>query len=145
MRRALFIGILGVLTAVLGAMAETPAPFVVIVNSGNPVASASRATISGMFLKRVGKWQGGIRSQPVDLVESSKTREAFSQRLLGRRTSEVEQQWQSAIFSGDGIPPPKKATEAEVVAFVAQHAGGIGYVSATTPLTPRVKILSIEP
>ncbi len=52
--------------------------------------------------------------------------------------------WQSAIFSGRDIPPPKKATDAEVVAFVARYPGAIGYVSRTTPLVAGVKVLQIH-
>ena len=135
--------VLYLLLAGVAAAAETPGQFVVIVNSENPAASASRPTIAGLFLKRMGKWQNGLKSQPVDLAESSETREAFSRRILGRRTAEVEQYWQTAIFSGRDIPPPKKASESEVVAYVAQHPGAIGYVSRTTPLVSGVKALHL--
>ena len=143
MKRALPFG-LCLLLVVCAAAAETPAPFVVIVNAENPVAAASPAMISGLFLKRRGKWQSGLKPYPVDLVESSRVREAFSLQVLGQRTSEIELYWQSAIFSGRDIPPPKKASEIEIVAFVAQHPGAIGYVSPATPLAPRVKVLQVR-
>lgn len=143
MKRALLIG-LCLLPSVFAAAAETPGQFVVIVNEENPAGSASRSMVAGLFLKRVEKWQNGLRSRPVDLVESSRTREIFSQRILGRHIREVEKIWQSAIFSGRDIPPPKKATDAEVVAFVARYPGAIGYVAQTTPLGPGVKVLQVQ-
>ncbi|HEV8577655.1 MAG TPA: hypothetical protein VGX68_01125 [Thermoanaerobaculia bacterium] len=142
MRKALAFGLFLSL-AVFAAAAETPAQFVVIVNAENTTFSTSKPTVAGMFLKRIGKWESGLKCQPVDLAESSGTREAFSRQILGRRIYEVEQYWQTAIFSGRDIPPPKKVSEAEVVAYVAHHPGAIGYVSPGTPLPPQVKVLRV--
>jgi ABC-type phosphate transport system substrate-binding protein len=141
MKRAIPIGLFLLLATV--AAAETPVQFVVIVNSENPAASARRSTVSALFLKRAEKWQNGLESHPVDLIETSKTREVFSRQILGRPIYEVEQFWQTAIFSGRDLPPPKKVTEDEVVAFVARYPGAIGYVSRTTPLVSGVKVLHL--
>jgi ABC-type phosphate transport system substrate-binding protein len=146
MKRALSI-VLCLLTAVLAAVvaaAAEPVSFVVIVNADNPADSANRSTVAALFLKHAEKWEGGLKSRPVDLAESSRIREVFSQRILRRHTQEVEKLWQAAIFSGRDIPPPKKATDAEIVAFVARYPGAIGYVSRTIPLPPTVKVLQIE-
>lgn len=144
MKRALLMGLCLLSAVYAAASAETPVQFVVIVNAENPAASASRSTVAALFLKRVEKWQNGLRSRPVDLVESSRIRATFSQRILSRHVQEVEKLWQSAIFSGRDIPPPKKATDAEVVAFVARYPGAIGYVARTTPLSAGVKVLQIQ-
>jgi len=142
MKRALaFCCLLAVSAVSFGA---EPAQFVLIVNAENPASSASRSAISNLFLKRTGEWKKGPKAQPVDLLEASKVRDAFSRRILGRRASDVEQFWQTEIFSGHNIPPPKKVSEAEVVSYVAKRLGAIGYVSPGTPLPPQVKILQIQ-
>jgi ABC-type phosphate transport system substrate-binding protein len=126
------------------AAAETAAPFVVIVNAANPLSSASRAEVASLFMKRKGQWPDGQKCRPVDLAEGSRVRDAFSQQVLGRRTPEIDAYWQSMIFSGRDIPPPKKATEDAVVDFVARTPGGIGYVSPGARLTAGVKILPLN-
>jgi ABC-type phosphate transport system substrate-binding protein len=140
--RTVLIG-LSLLLAVVGATAETRVEFVVIVNAENPSASLRPSTVAGLFLKRAGKWGNGLKSDPVDLIESSTTRRVFSRQVLGLDVDNIEQYWQKAIFSGRDMPPPKKATEGEVVAFVASRAGGIGYVSRTTPLKAGVKTIRL--
>ncbi len=42
-----------------------------------------------------------------------------------------------------GVPPLKLTTEAEVVAFIGNNAGAIGYVAADTLLPDTVKALEI--
>lgn len=142
MKRAIaFCCLLAVATVSVGT---EPSHFLVIVNVENPTDSASRSAVSRMFLKRAGEWRKGFKAQPVDQLEASRVREVFSRRILGRAASEVEQYWQSEIFSGRNIPPPKKVSEAEVVSFVAKRPGAIGYVSPSTPLPPQVKVLRIQ-
>jgi hypothetical protein len=36
-----------------------------------------------------------------------------------------------------------KATDAEVIAYVAKNSGAVGYVAAGTPLPPEVRTLSL--
>ena len=59
------------------------------------------------------------------------------------RISAIESYWRQQIYSGRGVPPPVKATDADVVAFVAANPGGIGYVSAAAD-TAGVKVVEIR-
>jgi ABC-type phosphate transport system substrate-binding protein len=124
--------------------ADAPPQFVVIVNAANPSSEIAASEASRIFLKRVTVWKGSSEKvRPVDLAESSPVREAFSRLVHGKRTQDIEAHWQTMIFSGRDVPPPKKASEEEVVSFVARHPGGIGYVSATAALGAGVKVLKL--
>ena len=46
------------------------------------------------------------------------------------------------IFSGKGIPPPEKASDAEIVTFVRDTPGAIGYVAPGADLSG-VKVVAI--
>jgi hypothetical protein len=52
--------------------------------------------------------------------------------------------WQQQIFSGRDVPPPELASDKEVMEFVKQHAGAVGYMSPTTPLGAGVKSIQVE-
>lgn len=109
--------------------AQNPAlGFIVIVNRSNPQTTIPRAEVSRMLLKQVQRWGNGREVQPVDLAVSAPAREAFSRHVHTRSASSVASFWRQQIFSGRGVPPPEQASDAEVVRFVASHAGGIGYV-----------------
>ena len=117
--------------------------FLVIVNATNPVDAMSREEISRMFLKDRSRWDHGEPVRSVDLPEDSETRHHFSLTIHGQHCLRIEEHWQTLIFSGREIPPPKKASEDEVVDYVGRHLGGIGYVSPVTPLGRHVKTIKI--
>jgi len=102
----------------------------VIVNSSNPTTTISKANVSRLFLKKAKKWEHGTAVHAVDQKASSSIREAFSRFVHGKSASANKAYWQKQIFTGRGVPPPEKATDSQVVAYVKRHAGAIGYVSS---------------
>jgi ABC-type phosphate transport system substrate-binding protein len=118
----------------------------VIVNAANPTAALSAVEVSGLFQKK-GRmaWPNGERVLPVDLHEQSAVREAFSQQFHRKGTSAITAYWQKQIFSGRDVPPPEKASVADVVAFVRANRGGIGYVPASYDAGAGVKVLQVTP
>ena len=136
--------VLAAYTAEAGARGnEVPAGFRVIVHPTNTESFASRELVSDVFLKKVNRWPNGEAIRPVDLALGSPIREAFSLNVLRRSAAAVRNYWQQRIFTGRGVPPPEVASDADVLRYVREHAGGIGYVStATDPAS--VKVLSIR-
>jgi hypothetical protein len=49
------------------------------------------------------------------------------------------------IFAGMGIPPIKLASDVEVMTFIGNNVGFIGYVSAGATLERSVKELGVTP
>jgi TonB family protein len=141
--------ILAALAALVGTLlgaSELPAQtagYYVIVNARNGVSEMSPGDVSDCFMKRFTSWPSGTAVAPVDLPESDRTRARFSEAVHGRPVNAVQAHWQRAVFSGRGVPPVQRATPAEVIAFVAGNAGGIGYVPASTQLPASVKILRV--
>jgi ABC-type phosphate transport system substrate-binding protein len=116
------------------AQDELPGGVRVIVNPATPVATLAREQLSRLFLRKVARWDGGTPVLPVDLAESSPARDAFTRAVHRRSVSMIAGYWQRQIFSGRQLPPPDRASEAEVVAYVRGTPGAIGYVSASAEL-----------
>jgi ABC-type phosphate transport system substrate-binding protein len=134
------------LVATLGAVVPAGAagPFRVVVNSNNPTPGMARDQVARLFLKKATSWPSGQAAQPVDQSKDSAVRRSFSQAVLGKDVAAVESYWQQAIFSGRAVPPAEKGSDAEVIAFVRQNPGAIGYVSAGADLGPSVKELDVR-
>jgi ABC-type phosphate transport system substrate-binding protein len=81
---------------------------------------------------------------PVDQEKDALVREAFSNAILGRSPSQMESFWQQQIFSGKDVPPAKRKSDAEVIEFVSENPGAIGYVSASASLGGGVKALAVS-
>ena len=123
------------------AAQEQPA-FRVITHPDNPVTSLSKTQVSKILLKKVSKWDDGRLVQAVDQGGKGPIREAFTKEIHGRSVSSIQRYWQRKIFSGDEVPPPELASDREVVEFVSQNVGAIGYVSSDASLDG-VKVVSI--
>ena len=133
---------LGVSAAAQGASAHK-APFVVVVNTGNPITAIDREALSRVFLKRVATWPDGSAAEPVDLPSAEPSRIAFSKSVHKKPVGAVRAFWQQQIFSGRDLPPPEKTSDADVISFVKANAGAIGYVSDAA-ITAGVKVIVVE-
>ena len=117
-------------------------PFQVIVNVSNEAAAIDKGEAAKFFLKKKSKWESGKAVKPVDQPGSSDVRAAFSDQALGKSVSAVKSYWQQQIFSGRGVPPPEKKTDQDVIDFVKENPGGIGYVSQGAPVDD-VKVITL--
>jgi len=129
----------------LGGLAETPStpPYQVIVNAANGVVSVDRKFLSDTFLKKTTRWGNGELIRPVDQHALSEVRRRFTEQVLNRSVTAVRSYWQQVIFSGRDVPPPELAGDAEVVEYVNQHTGAIGYVSGGAS-TAGAKVVAVR-
>jgi ABC-type phosphate transport system substrate-binding protein len=140
---AVLSGLVGlILVPLLGA--ETPTDYKVVVNSANTVTTLSRDSVSRIFLKKTTTWPNGQTAAPVDQATNTPSRRAFSRAILGRATDEVAAYWNQMIFSGRGLPPPTKASDSEVLAFVHDNPNAIGYVAGDAKLREGVKVVTVQ-
>ena len=123
--------------------AQASEGFQVVINAQNPTTELPANRIARIFLKKLKRWDNGVRVQPVDLEVNSATREAFTRNVHGKSVTAIKSYWQRMIFSGRDVPPEERKTEREVLEFVRAHPGAIGYVAADTPLGDGVKKLDV--
>jgi ABC-type phosphate transport system substrate-binding protein len=146
--------VLAVLLAVLLAAtlaATVPAPlfaqdtpaFRVIVRADHPGGAVKREDLAGIFLKRVRRWGDGNPVLAVDQSMAAPVRKSFSNEVLRQPLAAIQHYWHQQVFSGREQPPSVRLSDAEVVAFVQENPGAIGYVSGAATLGPGVKALRV--
>ncbi len=130
----------------LGLASPAPAAdeFVVVVHPSVAGVNVRRADLAAVFLKKAARWGTGATAVPVDQSGTSAVRSAFSQAVLGMPVATAVQYWQKQMFAVNPLRPPAvKASDAEVLAFVAKTEGAVGYVSRSAVLTAGVKTIAI--
>lgn len=153
--RSIRVAVLGAMALCLtvggrGGSAEAGAPappdtaYRVVVHTSNPTTALPREQVAKFFLKKTTAWANGVLVVPVDQGESSPVRREFSKRVLKKDVQAVKGYWQQLIFTGRGVSPVEKASDAEVMAFVAANPGGIGYVSSSAKLGAGLKAIQIR-
>ena len=134
--------VVAVLAAGAAPVVSADARFRVIVHPQVKGSQIPRAALSSIFLKRAPKWGDGSAVRPVDQSLRSPLRMSFSADVLEQDLIAVQMYWQREIASGR-VPPPVKASDEEIVAFVASTPGAIGYVSPGTALPDTVRELAV--
>jgi ABC-type phosphate transport system substrate-binding protein len=146
MRIAVAALLMSAALGVAGSPAADEPSYVVIVAAGNPASSIKRQELARFFLKKTGRWSDGHGVIPVDQSAGSPVRAAFTRAVLAvegmGQISAVQNFWLQQVYSGRSSPPAVKATDAEIVAFVAANPGAIGYVAAASA-TGGVKVLTV--
>jgi ABC-type phosphate transport system substrate-binding protein len=126
--------------------AEETLAFKVIVHAANPTKQVSKQELSQLFLKKVKQWKDNNEViLPVDLVDNSPIRQKFSEMIHGREVASIKAYWQKQIFSGRGVPPEEKKSDEEVLKYVSENPGAVGYIAEATKIDAysNVKVLAI--
>lgn len=119
----------------LAAAADT----VLVAHPAVGTAALTKKDVSRLFMRQESDWPSGEKAKPVDQAKGP-VREAFCKDVLGKTLGVVESYWTQAIFSGKAVPPPEKKSDADVLAYVKETPGAIGYVSAAAPMDGVKKI-----
>jgi ABC-type phosphate transport system substrate-binding protein len=133
---------LAVLAAGAAPVASADARFRVVVHPQVKGGQIPRAALSSIFLKRASKWGDGSDVRPVDQSLKSPLRRSFTADVHQQDLIAVQMYWQRQIASGQ-VPPPVKASDDEILAFVAATPGAIGYISSETALPDSVREVAI--
>lgn len=117
-----------------------PGDTVVIVNKENTISALSAGEAKLYYLRKLkSRWPGinkGIR--PADRKSKCAEREAFYSTILKMTEAEVSAYFAERQFQNAERLPDKFASDAEIIEFVEQEIGAIGYINSKS-LTPEVK------
>ncbi|MEJ2545582.1 MAG: hypothetical protein P8Y99_16080 [Calditrichaceae bacterium] len=79
----------------------------------------------------------------MNLDADSDTRQAFAKSVHGKSVNAIKAYWQKKIFTGKGVPPVEKKSDSEIIAFVKDNSGAIGYVSSKA-FVVAVKVVTVK-
>ena len=130
--------------AAASVFAAEPANFKVVVNGASTMTEIDVRNLSRIYLKKTASWPDGSEAVPVDMASDTELRKEFSKAVHGRDAAAIKSYWQRQIFSGKGTPPMEFSSEEDLLFFVSETPGAVGYVSDSTPLTSGVKELRVR-
>jgi ABC-type phosphate transport system substrate-binding protein len=112
----------------------------VIVNKENPIQTLTVSEAKLYYLRKLKKRWPRINKNimPADRKKKCSEQEAFYAKVLGMSATEVEQYFVNRQLQNAERPQDKFMTESEIINFVEEEPGAIGYVNLAA-LTPEVK------
>jgi ABC-type phosphate transport system substrate-binding protein len=117
--------------------------FKVIVNPDNKATSVDREFVRDAFLKKVSEWGDGTGVRPIDLSSRFPARDRFTQDIVKKTPSQLKSYWNQQIFTGKGVPPPEADSTSDMINYVLENRGAIGYVPASTD-PGRAKVVKVN-
>jgi ABC-type phosphate transport system substrate-binding protein len=144
MLRSVVIGFVAVCIAGVAGANAFDGSYKVIVNAKVGGRSVPKDVLAQVYLGQANRWGNGTPIAAVDLSTTSLVRKAFSEEILGMPVDAVKNLWLKKLSSGGARPLLSKASDDEVIAFVAAQPGGVGYVSSTVTLPATVVEVSIQ-
>jgi ABC-type phosphate transport system substrate-binding protein len=104
---------------------------IVIANNDVPRSSLTLDEVQRIFLGKKTEWSAGERIIPVCL-KKGKSHETFLRTYMDMNNSQFDIFWKQAIFTGKGQMPKMFTNEADIVQFVRNNPGGVGYIDSDT-------------
>src|SRR5688500_5324911 len=101
---------------------------VLIVHPSNRIATVDRAFLRDAYMRKLVTWSGGETIRPVGLPRPLAVRDRFTRDVLRKTPAQLRSYWTRQIFTGTGVPPVERASEASVVAYVLANRGAIAYL-----------------
>jgi hypothetical protein len=120
--------------------AGAPADLVVIAHPSACAERISRKDVVNIYMGRLRELPCGQAAQPLDLPRDGEETAGFYRLLVGKSISEINAYWARLLFSGRTQPPEVRATQDEMLDFVARTPQAIGYVDRSR-VDDRVRIL----
>ncbi|MDY0091276.1 MAG: substrate-binding domain-containing protein [Candidatus Vecturithrix sp.] len=118
------------------------ADMLIIAHQNTSETTISQKEIQEIFLGKRVQWKDNTAIHPATLKEP-KLHETFLKQYVKKTPSQWIAHWKRMVFTGSGAPPQQFATKEELLEYVANTSGAIGYVDAATSIE-NVTILKIQ-
>jgi len=124
--------------------AAPPVNVVVIVNEANPVTELTASQVRLTYLRKLSRrWKDFNKNiLPADRAGIPDTKRVFLDEVLKMSPGDFDRFFSEREYQNQESQPAKFNTDDEVVRYVAENPGAIGYVSSAPDLESRkVKVI----
>ncbi|MDM8551569.1 hypothetical protein QUF72_15890 [Desulfobacterales bacterium HSG2] len=121
--KRLIVGLLAMTAFSYAAYADV----VIIANRNVPENTLSRKEIKEIFLAKRVRWGDHSRIHAAT-VRDAGIHKMFLKQHLNKSHAKWKLYWKRMVFTGRGVPPISFDTEAEMLAYIAETEGAVGYV-----------------
>jgi ABC-type phosphate transport system substrate-binding protein len=103
----------------------------VIINAENPVTAMTSSQVKLIYLRKINKRWKELNKNilPVDRKGESEIRKSFLKEILQMTSDELTRYFTEREYQNAEAPPVKFATDNEIVDYVENNIGAIGFVN----------------
>lgn len=116
----------------------------VITHPGVKEIGLSKTKLAQIYLGKMKNYSNGKTIKAVDLPKNSAAHKKFYKSVVKKSDSAMNRHWSKLKFTGKGKPPKTLDTARDVIKWVANTEGAIGYIDGKY-LNKSVKVVLILP
>ncbi len=116
----------------------------VITHTGIDEIGLSKSKLAKIYLGKLKRYSNGEKIRVVNLPKSSMAYKKFHKVVVKKTDAVLNRYWSKLKYTGKGKPPKTLATTREVIKWVANTKGAIGYIDGKY-LNKSVKVVLILP
>ncbi|GAK59554.1 hypothetical protein U27_06539 [Candidatus Vecturithrix granuli] len=131
-----------VLCVLLCSSGVTWAEMLIIAHQNISETTISQKDIQEIFLGKRVQWKDNTAIHPAT-IKNPELHEVFLKHYVKKTSSQWIAHWKRMVFTGNGTPPQQFDTQQELLEYVANTSGAIGYVDAETSIE-NVTILKVQ-
>lgn len=114
---------------------------VIIVHPSNPTAEISAGQAKLLYTRKIKRlWPTNKPIRPAAFKAKTDLQSAFYAKVLKMSQEEVEQYFKQRQFANSETLPAEVSTENEMITYVADNEGAIGFVSAAVAEANKSKV-----
>ena len=136
-------GLIVLFSVVFFMVSSLHADVLIITNKNVTEKSLSSKDINQIFLGKKKRWQDNTFIY-FAISDNRALHEAFLDKYIHRSPKQFRAYWKNMVFSGKGQFPKSFKMEKELIKYVTDTNGAIGYIDAKTTTTADVNIISVE-
>lgn len=115
---------------------------VIVANKNVPAASLAADDIKQIFLGHKTTWDNGDKIMFV-VQDRTDACDAFLKSYIQKSASQYDNYWKKQVFTGKGKAPQSFSSDKEVVEYVANTPGAVGYISSSAS-AGNIKSISVK-
>lgn len=126
----------------LFASVSYAAEVVIIANTSVGDATLTKKGIRDIYLGKQVKWADGSKIY-LSALKKSDIHKKFTKNYLSKNPAQFRMYWKKMVFTGKGRAPESYKSEADILKYVAETEGAIGYISSG--ISPeKVKLITVS-
>lgn len=115
---------------------------VIVGNKNLSTETISKETLQRIFLGQQTDWEDGTKIK-FAILKTDQNDDIFLREYLYYTSTRFVRHWRSQVFSGKGEMPPNLKSDEEMLKFIQDDKGAIGFVTAGAD-TSAVKVLTVS-
>ena len=119
------------------------ADVVIIANKNVQETSLSPDVLQEIFLGKRVQWKDNSKISFV-LIKNEELHEVFLKTYIKKSSSQFKSYWKNMVFTGQGSTPTSFETPKEIIDYVSNTPGAVGYIESGDAKGTNIKTISIE-